>query len=202
DRSRDLLVATHGLFEAVGGDNRDQVVLSLLIRSPGSREVAMDHRRGDEGRAVDYLWQHHVRHARTTVPIADRFEVLDDGEEDADADRSVITRADFYFVAPEAKAVYLPTGAMWPTASVDALFPRASRREPKTTDWMAQHRRVEQVAWLPGQPQIVRGAYQRDGAAVLDAKASVFNRYTPPAIVRGHARAARRWVDHVMLVYP
>lgn len=55
-----------------------QEVLSLLAQNEHAMEVALDHRRQDEDRALLYLWQHHVlASAETPVALAEDDDFLD-----------------------------------------------------------------------------------------------------------------------------
>lgn len=75
DRSRSLFSSTMALFSA-GLDA--PAVLNVLATSPHAMEVALDHRRQDPDRAIEYLWEHHVQKAqdRATPMVAgaDDFE--------------------------------------------------------------------------------------------------------------------------------
>lgn len=61
DRSRQLQGIAKSLYKA-GFD--DQQVISILVESPGSMAVALDHRRGNADKALAYLWRHHCLPAR------------------------------------------------------------------------------------------------------------------------------------------
>ena len=62
DRSRTLHSTSVALFSA--GLNEVEV-LSVLFNNPFSLEVALDHRRQDHDKALDYLWHHHVCAAKS-----------------------------------------------------------------------------------------------------------------------------------------
>ncbi len=73
DRSATLNWTARCLFEV--GLNR-QEVLSVLAENAFAMEVALDHRREDEERALIYLWKHHVLNAEakaTPVATSDDF---------------------------------------------------------------------------------------------------------------------------------
>ncbi len=88
DRSRVLHSTAVALFAA--GLNEAEV-LSVLVNNPYSFEVALDHRRQIEDKALTYLWQHHVVAAKgkaaNKILSASDWEQLeaasatDDGEE-------------------------------------------------------------------------------------------------------------------------
>jgi hypothetical protein len=74
DGSRALAAATRSLYEVGLGD---EVVLSLLWANDHARAVALRHRRDDEDRALEYIWEHHCTPQRAkAIPVADEFEVL------------------------------------------------------------------------------------------------------------------------------
>lgn len=60
-----------------------QQVLTVLYENPYAMEVALDHRRQDEERALVYLWKHHVSaHADTARPRAGVGDFADEVEAD------------------------------------------------------------------------------------------------------------------------
>lgn len=61
DRSKQLQGIAKSLYKS-GLD--DQQVLSILAENHGSMVVALDHRRDDRGKAIEYLWRHHCLPAR------------------------------------------------------------------------------------------------------------------------------------------
>lgn len=78
DRSRTLHSTAVSLFSA--GLNEVEV-LSILFNNPFSLEVALDHRRQDHDKALDYLWHHHVCAAKpkaaSRVLTAEDFETFE-----------------------------------------------------------------------------------------------------------------------------
>ena len=80
DRSGELFAAAVALFSA--GMDRE-TVLSVLAFNAHAMEVALDHRRQDPGRALEYLWKEHVQkaQARATSKVAS----LDDFEDVSDS---------------------------------------------------------------------------------------------------------------------
>ena len=76
DRSGELFAAAVALFSA-GLDC--ETVLSVLAYNPHAMAVALDHRRQDHERAMEYLWKEHVQkaQARATPKVAS----LDDFED-------------------------------------------------------------------------------------------------------------------------
>ena len=78
DRSESLQWAARCLFE-VGLD--EVQVLSVLASNEFAMDVALDHRRQDEDRALAYLWQHHVCAAKDKArPVATEADFADEVE--------------------------------------------------------------------------------------------------------------------------
>ncbi|CAJ0877806.1 hypothetical protein R20233_02360 [Ralstonia sp. LMG 32965] len=81
DRSHTLAYAALKLYEATAAEDgslRDEVVLSLLWSNDHARTVALDHRRDDEDRALEYLWVHHCLAQRgKAFPAAAAFDVVE-----------------------------------------------------------------------------------------------------------------------------
>lgn len=108
---------------------------------------------------------------------------------------------DFWAYRQEHKYIFIPTGAMWPAASIDSVIPRPGPRL-KASDWLDQNRAVEQVTWAPGEPQLIRDRYVDGGGWQTYNGAKVYNFYKAPRLVRGDPAKAQRWVDHVSRLYP
>ncbi|MFW6094488.1 MAG: AAA family ATPase [Pseudomonadota bacterium] len=87
DRSRLVSRVAHRLAAAGLGAAQ---LLSRLWWSDGPRDVALDHRRRDDDRALAYLWRHHARPAvRGAVDATEGFdEVQDQQDQDDDDDTS------------------------------------------------------------------------------------------------------------------
>lgn len=98
DRSRVLHSTAVALFSAGLSDVQ---AMSLLVNNPFAFEVALDHRRQDNERAMDYLWEHHVCAAKpkamssilTAADWADEierdYEEREDEGDASGADRAV-----------------------------------------------------------------------------------------------------------------
>lgn len=81
DRSRELFSAAVNLRKA--GLTEDEA-LSVLAANPHAMEVALDHRRQDHDRALQYLWQEHVLKARAkAAPGTATVDDFDDVSEQA-----------------------------------------------------------------------------------------------------------------------
>ena len=72
DRSKEVARIAHQLY---GSGLTDAQVLSLLWKCPAVRQVALDHRRQKDDKALVYLWEHHCSPARANA-LADQFPML------------------------------------------------------------------------------------------------------------------------------
>jgi hypothetical protein len=109
---------------------------------------------------------------------------------------------DFWAYRKEHKYIFIPTGDLWPQASIDSVLPRPAARL-KASDWLDQNRSVEQVTWSPGEPQLIQDKYVDGGGWLPYHGARVFNFYrAPKPPSAGDPAKAQRWVDHVSVLYP
>ena len=81
---------------------------------------------------------------------------------------------------PNHSYIFVPTREMWPASSVNSLLPRCRAEEErhpepgrereaetlKPSDWLDQHRPVEQMTWAPGEPLTVERQADRRGRLV------------------------------------
>jgi hypothetical protein len=100
---------------------------------------------------------------------------------------------DFYAYMPMRNYIYAPTREPWPAGSVDARI--APIRGPngkliKPSAWLAKHRAVEQMSWLPGAPMLIRDRLIADGGWVEHPVNACFNLYRAPTIEAGDATMA------------
>ncbi|WP_319798773.1 primase-helicase family protein [Nitrobacter sp.] len=115
---------------------------------------------------------------------------------------------DFYAYLPDHKFIYMPTGALWPAASVDSLLPPVDvpmREKPQLpSKWLDQNRAVQQAIWAPGLPKIVENKLMADGGWIPHHGAKVFNLYKPPPIppppIAGFDVGP--WINHIRYVFP
>jgi hypothetical protein len=96
--------------------------------------------------------------------------------------------------------IYLPTGDIWPAASVNARL--ASVGKLSAAAWLASNKAVEQITWLPGEPQIVVDKLIVTGGVIARKGVRIFNQYLPPTLKYGNPEMAGPWLDHVRKVYP
>jgi hypothetical protein len=107
---------------------------------------------------------------------------------------------DFYAYAPDHKYLFVPTGALWPMASVNSLLPWIGKQKPSI--WLDQNRHIEQMTWAPGEDQLIKDRYMLQGGWSDHPSATVYNLYVPPILERGDRHAVQPWLDHVRTVYP
>jgi hypothetical protein len=117
---------------------------------------------------------------------------------------------DFYAVPESHQFVYMPTRAHWPKESVDSILPpiqmpykrngKFVRLKPSA--WLKQFRRVEQITWAPGLPEIIEDKLISDGGWKKRPGAHGLNLYQPPTIISGDAAQAEPWVKHLDTLYP
>jgi hypothetical protein len=78
---------------------------------------------------------------------------------------------DFYAVPESNKFMFMPTRALWPAESVDGILPGIQMPykrngkwvKLKPSAWLKQFRRVEQISWAPGLPEIIEDRLIFDG---------------------------------------
>jgi hypothetical protein len=117
---------------------------------------------------------------------------------------------DFYAVPASNQFLFVPTRELWPGESVNGVLPPIQmpyKRNGKyvmlkPTAWLKQNRRVEQITWVPGLPEIIHGRHIFDGGWQERQGARCLNLYRPPQIAHGDANKATPWVDHLRMLYP
>jgi hypothetical protein len=117
---------------------------------------------------------------------------------------------DFYAVPGSSQYLYLPTRELWPISSVDTILPPVQTPQKrngkfvkiKPSTWLKQYRRVEQITWVPGLPEIIEDRLIFDGGWDERPGAHGLNLYRPPQILLGDAAAATWWLDHLHRLYP
>jgi hypothetical protein len=128
-----------------------------------------------------------------------------------------VSTDDFHAYLPAHSYIFRPTREMWPASSVNAkIAPIALRDESgepvldekgksksvSAAAWLDTYRSVEQMTWAPGEPELIKDRYVADGGFIERKSATTYNLYRPPTIIRGNAREAGPWLDHVRKVYP
>lgn len=106
---------------------------------------------------------------------------------------------DFYAYLVEHKYIHIPTRAMWPVASINAVLGKIGGLKAST--WLDQNRRVNQLTWAPGEAEVIVGRVMVEGGWRSDPSTRVFNLYMPPpaAFAAGDITV---WRDHLMRIYP
>lgn len=108
----------------------------------------------------------------------------------------------FYAYLPEHKYIHRPTRRLWPAASVDGHLAGLSVEKKKPTAWLDKHRAVQMLTWWPGREEVIADMIAADGAWIEAPGQRVYNQYRAPAVMRGNARGAGRWRDHLRFIYP
>jgi hypothetical protein len=156
--------------------------------------------------------------------LSDRY--LDDIIASAEAkfvEQGPITLDDFVAVMSSGQYLFSPTREMWPSKSVNACIspiPLKKRdgtpvldrktKEPKfipANQWLDRHRRVEQISWVPGKPEIIKDKLVADGGWIERPGVSIFNLYRPATIVMDDLRNITTadvgpWLNHLKTIYP
>jgi hypothetical protein len=106
--------------------------------------------------------------------------------------------------------MYMPTRGLWPPQSVNGILPPVPLNYKhngkwvtlKPAVWLKQHRRVEQITWVPGLPEIIEDRLIADGGWREHPGARALNLYIPPTLVHGDATQAGPWIEHLKRLYP
>jgi hypothetical protein len=117
---------------------------------------------------------------------------------------------DFYAVPASNLYMFMPTREMWPGESVNGVLPTIQTSQKrngkyltlKPTSWLRQFRRVEQLTWMPGSPEIIQDRLIFDGGWENRPGVRCFNLYRPPRIILGDSSKATPWVHHLQTLYP
>ncbi len=116
---------------------------------------------------------------------------------------------DFRAYMPTHQYIFMPTGELWTTASVDSRLPKRIVKDGsgndvtiKASTWLDQHQPVEQMTWCPGQPRVIQDYLVSDGGWLPRPGCACFNLYRPPLPLKGSVALAGPWIDHVRHIYP
>jgi hypothetical protein len=107
---------------------------------------------------------------------------------------------DFFGYSPEHNYIYRYTGQRWPMGTIDRRLPKVGRFKAST--FIDRTRSVEQMTWMPGEPELIRDRLVANGGWFDHKGATVFNLYRAPMLKPGNPRGAQRWLDHVQKIYP
>ena len=145
------------------------------------------------------------------MPWADVFALLLSGGD------GKISFLDFYAYLPDHLYIFVPTGAMWVAAGVNAILPPQMLLKPDGTPvtdkqgkpkyvpatmWLDKNRPAHAMTWAPGELMLVADQVSAEGGWVRHPGAATFNLYRPPLKVPGDATKAGRWIELVQKVYP
>jgi hypothetical protein len=115
-----------------------------------------------------------------------------------------IALEDFFAFAPTHTYIYRPCREFWPAETVNSILPpqieldangqplKAGGKIVKTKPsvWLDRNRRIEQMTWMPGLPEIVRDKHVVDGGWFDRPGGKVLNLYRPPRINPGDSTKA------------
>lgn len=107
---------------------------------------------------------------------------------------------DFLYCSPENKYIFQPNGSLWVDAAVNKRLPWVGGVKPSTI--IARNNAVEQMTWSPGEPTLIKHKVIRETGVVKKPNATMYNTYVAPAFLRGDAKRADFWLNHVRYVYP
>jgi hypothetical protein len=118
----------------------------------------------------------------------------------APAPQTDVGLEDFVSVLPMRSYFFRPTGQFWAASSVNKRCPwPTSKCSPST--WLDSHSACEQVAWIPGEPELIKGRLVRDGGWVEREGCTTLNLYRPSTLEPKPGNPTP-WLDHVNRVYP
>lgn len=112
---------------------------------------------------------------------------------------------DFWAYMPDHRYLFTDARESWPASSINSRLPpveMGTAKPMKPSDWLDQHRAVEQMAWIPGELLIIEDRLIADGGWIQRPGCRCFNLYRPPTIVHGDASLAGPWLDHLERIYP
>jgi len=121
------------------------------------------------------------------------------------AELPAIRLQDFLAYMPDHRYIFRPTRDQWPASSVDARvpWPKGRNGQPmKPSNWLDRNSTVEQMTWIPGEPELIEGRLIDGGGWIDHPGVTCFNLYRPPRPETGDASKAAPWVDHLRSVYP
>lgn len=116
-----------------------------------------------------------------------------------------VKREDFWAYMPSHSYIFTPSRELWPAASVNsrvAPVDVGAEKSIKASEWLDQHRSVEQMTWAPGLPEVVEDRLVAGGGWIERAGCRTFNLYQPPAPIAGNPGEAGPWLAHIERVFP
>jgi Family of unknown function (DUF5906)/CHC2 zinc finger len=116
-----------------------------------------------------------------------------------------VSLSDFVAYMPQHSYIFMPTGEMWPAASVSMRVPPPaddSKGKPvAASKWLDIHKPVEQMTWAPGKPKLIKDKLIADGGWIERSGCTVFNLYKPP-IIQPIAGDVTPWINLIQRSYP
>jgi hypothetical protein len=128
-----------------------------------------------------------------TVSVAEGVTVSEGPQLDLNAN-GIVQPDDFLAYLPKHEYIHRPTGAMWPSASLDATVGKDTRAMLDITV------PVHALAWAPGRPE----RFQWRDLDATNEKAAhcwVYNRYQPPRVPRRNEDVSL-WLNLLRRLYP
>jgi Family of unknown function (DUF5906) len=131
--------------------------------------------------------------------------------------RDPVSCDDFFAYMPQHNYIFAPTRDFWPATSINArlkpiplvdangdpvLDKRGKQIKVRTSDWLDQHRAVEQATWSPGERMLIRNRLICEGGFIDHPGCTVFNLYRAPVIEFGDAAEAYIWRNHIQKIFP
>jgi len=116
-----------------------------------------------------------------------------------------VTREDFWAYMPQHAYIYGPTRELWPAASVNsrvAPVDVGTDKPIKASEWLDQHRAVEQMTWAPGLPEVIEDRLVAGGGWIERRGCRTFNLYQAPEPIAGNPSEAGPWLAHIARVFP
>jgi hypothetical protein len=126
------------------------------------------------------------------------------------ASEGIETYDKFRAIRPANKFMYMPSGALWPAESVNALLPprtigydeNGAPILQRAAAWLMKERGVDSVTFDPSLAQITENKVAREQGIVIDAGSTLLNRYQPSMLEGGDAVQGERWAAHVRKLFP
>jgi hypothetical protein len=127
-----------------------------------------------------------------------------------------VTRDDFYAYMEQHNYIYAPTRQPWPARSVNArtqpvplfdvagqpiLDQRGQQKFSPASEWLDQHRPVEQITWAPGLAMLIENRLIDEGGWITRNGVRCFNLYRPPELEVDDGESVDPWLDHVFRLY-
>lgn len=110
----------------------------------------------------------------------------------------------FYHIHPAGKVLYVPSGQLWTTQTVDNVLPRVHVGDDEgkpiyqqASKWLAQNRGIETMCSDPALPQISENMVARAIGIAECEGATMYNQYRPPTIKVGNVAEAAPFIEHV-----